>query len=517
MTTEISTPDKIDPSGQEKENPWSWVEHVSRTWTVENYKSVLNFQLKIIPQLMGCERCAAYIIEPGSEKTCRFMATGIMEKSVPIPEAETVVGRVISSGKASVVNEADNLLESFSSWGISGSDLPIRALVCAPLHSLTGSGIRGAILAINKKTHPKFEPEDKTRLLVIATYLSISLESILLNRELLQLYTKLSPPQSPPPAREAVQSDLFVSTSSAARRAKDQIHLLQNNSANVFIIGEPGTEKEQVARDIHTGSPRRDRPFVRINCATVPDNLAEGEFFGLEKGGSVREGLLEKANGGTLYLENVTDLPAGIQAKLLSAIKEGKGFRQGSNRAIDYDLRFICSTDKDLKQLIADGKIDQELLFYLSTAKVLLSPLRNRREDIIPLALRFVQEISSRIKRKNNGFSKEVLEAFEIYPWPENIRQLRNEIDRMVALTDSEETITMEKCSLELQQFYQNHRRKNRFAPSSSLLPEQVKTLEKELIVNTLTETRYNRVKAAKLLGITRQGLYKKMKRYQIE
>lgn len=512
----MSIPEKIDPYRQEKDNPWPWIEHVSRTWTVDNYKSVLTFHLKIIPLLMGCERCAVYIIEPGSGTTCRFMATGIMEKTVPIPEAETVVGMVISSGKAAVVHDPDNLPESISSWGMSESAIPIRTLAGAPLHSLTGSGIRGAILAVNKKNHPKFEPEDKTRLLVIATYLSISLESLLLNRELLQLCTRLSPPHSPR-EREVVQSDLLVSKSSAARRVKDQLHLLQNNSANVFIIGELGTEKELVARCIHRGNPRSDRPFVRLNCAAVPDHLAEAEFFGLESGGAAREGVLEQANGGTLYLESVADLPAGIQAKLLRAIKEGKGFRQGSGRAVDYDLRFICSTDKELKELAAGEKIDQELLFYLSTAKLLLPPLRKRREDIIPLALRYVREISSRIKRKSNGFSKEVLEGLEIYPWPENVRQLRNEIERLVALTDSEETITMEKCSLELQQFYQSHRRPKRFVSSSSLLPEQVKTLEKELIVNTLTETRYNRGKTAKLLGITRQGLYKKMKRYQIE
>lgn len=493
------------------------VGHVASTWTVENYKSILTFHIKIIPQIMGCERCAVYLVEPGAETTCRLLATGIMEKMIPFPDQESIPGKAIFRGTSLIANNLVTPADALPSWG-EEAGVRARNTMCAPLSSLTGLSVRGALQIINKK-NGQFEPEDKTRLLVIATYLSISMESIMLNRELLSLCNILLSMQKDISMAET--GETFIAKSAAARRLRDQIQILQKNSANVLIYGAEGTEKEVVARSIHRGSRRRDRPFLRVNCAIIPDNLAESEFFGHEKGSftgaeTAQEGLLEKASGGTLFLENVTELPGGIQQQLLRALKEGKGFRHGSSQVSYYDLRFICSTSKDSQEL-AGAKLDRELLYHLSTVKVTLPPLQNRREDLVPMALALLGEISARISRTNKGFSKEVLELIECYHWPENFSQMQSEIERLVALTDSDETITLEKCSLELQEFYRKNKTIKQKTPERSSLPEQVTNLEKALIASTLEATRYNKVKAAQILGITRQGLHKKIKRYQIE
>jgi transcriptional regulator with PAS, ATPase and Fis domain len=305
------------------------------------------------------------------------------------------------------------------------------------------------------------------------------------------------------------------------REVLDLVKLVSTTPVNVLLQGENGTGKELIARMIHEGSERRDKPFVAVNCASIPDNLMESEFFGYEKGAFTgadhsKKGRFEEAEGGTLMLDEIADMPLTIQPKFLRAIQEGEGTRLGSNKLIKYDFRIISATNKDLHQELEEGRFREDLFFRLFSVEIHLPPLRDRREDIVPLALSFLEEISRRFNKKVASFTQELINLFEDFSWPGNVRQLRSEVERLVALTPEGSAIGPEKCSRELLAATQEPGRKVK--PLGSLsIPDQVKALEVDLIEKALTESNGNRVKAAEALGITRQGLHKKMKRYLID
>ncbi|MBW2467068.1 MAG: sigma-54-dependent Fis family transcriptional regulator, partial [Deltaproteobacteria bacterium] len=289
----------------------------------------------------------------------------------------------------------------------------------------------------------------------------------------------------------------------------------------VLLLGENGTGKELIARMIHEASDRGDKPFVAVNCASIPEHLMESEFFGYEKGAFTgadhsRKGRFEEANGGTLMLDEIADMPLTIQPKFLRAIQEGEGSRLGSNKIIKYDFRIISATNKDLRKELEENRFREDLFFRLFSVEIGLPPLHKRKEDIVPLALGFLEEISRRFNKKIAGFSPELLNLFEDYSWPGNVRQLRSEVERLVALTPEGEVIGPEKCSRELLSATPVIEQKEETLSSLSI-PDQVKSLETKLIEKALADSNGNRVKAAEALGITRQGLHKKMKRYEIK
>ena len=277
-----------------------------------------------------------------------------------------------------------------------------------------------------------------------------------------------------------------------------------------------------VARLIHLGSDRAGKPFVAVNCASIPDNLMESEFFGYEKGAftgaaASRGGYFEEADGGTLFLDEIGDMPAAIQPKFLRIIQEGEGSRLGSAKTARYDLRIISASNKDLRQEVAAGRFREDLFYRIFSVEIPIPPLRERREDIVPLTLAFINKIKKRFNKKLEGPSPELLSLFEDYRWPGNIRQLLHEVEHMVAVAPDGRRLSLKYCSEELQ--------KGRGASALALfersrslsLAERIAELEITGIAEALRRTRGNKVQAAKLLGITRQGLDKKIKRHQIE
>jgi transcriptional regulator with PAS, ATPase and Fis domain len=314
---------------------------------------------------------------------------------------------------------------------------------------------------------------------------------------------------------------LFVAESQAMREVLDLAKLVSKTPVNVLLQGENGSGKELIARMIHEASDRRDKPFVAVNCASIPEHLMESEFFGYEKGAFTgadhsRKGRFEEASGGTLLLDEIADMPLTIQPKFLRAIQEGEGSRLGSNKLIKYDFRIISATNKDLRKELEESRFREDLFFRLFSVEIHLPPLHERKEDIVPLALTFLEEISRRFNKKVAGFTPELLNLFEDYHWPGNVRQLRSEVERLVALTPEGTVIGPEKCSRELLSVSPAAGRRDEIVSSLSI-PDQVKSLEVKLIKKALVESNGNRVKAADALGITRQGLHKKMKRYQID
>jgi transcriptional regulator with PAS, ATPase and Fis domain len=308
-----------------------------------------------------------------------------------------------------------------------------------------------------------------------------------------------------------------------------------SSPVNVFIQGENGTGKEVVSQLIHNLSEGGGGPFVAVNCASIPENLLESELFGYEKGaftGAVgsRKGRFEEADGGTLFLDEIADLQPQMQPKLLRALQEMEICRVGSNKVIPFKCRIISATNKDLKKEVEEGRFREDLYYRLFALDIYIPPLRERKEDIMPMAFSFLEGISNNFQKTILGFSQDVVKAFEIYKWPGNVRQLRREIERMTALTQDNSEIMLTSASTELRDSIAKTglprfgRRKsdtsgfqNQEVIITSPLPEQVKQYEKLLITTTLDKSEGNRSKAAEVLGITRQWLHRKIKQYDIE
>ncbi len=285
--------------------------------------------------------------------------------------------------------------------------------------------------------------------------------------------------------------------------------------SNVLITGESGTGKELVARAIHNLSDRKDNAFIVINCSAIPDTLLESELFGFEKGAFTganytKKGLIEWADKGTLFFDEIGDVSALFQTKILRVIQEGEFIRIGGNQPIKVEVRFIAATNKDLPKACKEGTFREDLFYRLNVINIELPPLRNRKEDIPSLVDFFIKKHS--IKRKDikvRGITDEALDALMNYSFPGNVRELENIIERAIAFTNSAE-ITVK----DLPAYLLKTRHTKRLHQGS--LREAVNNFEKELIWSALQKSRGNISKAAELLGIHRQQLQRKLKKFKI-
>ena len=232
----------------------------------------------------------------------------------------------------------------------------------------------------------------------------------------------------------------LVGESEHTRNVLELIDKIADSDASVLITGENGVGKEVVARLIHLKSSRRGEPFVDINCAAIPETLMESELFGYERGAftgaiSSKKGKIESANGGTLFLDEIAEMPISLQSKLLRVLQEKFVYRLGSNKGVQVDVRFIFSTNRDLKTLVKDGKFREDLYYRINVIPIHILPLRERKEDIIPIAVYYLNAFSTKYGKKGMEFSDEVKEVFLRYSWPGNVRELRNIVERLVIMS----------------------------------------------------------------------------------
>jgi two-component system response regulator AtoC len=301
--------------------------------------------------------------------------------------------------------------------------------------------------------------------------------------------------------------------------------------ATVLITGESGTGKELIARALHENSGRRQRPFIRVNCGAIPRDLMEAELFGYERGaftGAVtsKPGRFELAHEGTLFLDEISEIPVEMQVKLLRAIQEGEIDRVGGIKPIAVEVRLVAATNRDLRSEIASGRFREDLYYRLNVVPVHLPPLRDRRSDIPLLAEHFLRKQATRLKRGAMQLSPEGLETMVAYPWPGNIRELENVVERTVLLTDGD-TIRSRDLPQELQRAAErgdsapsavDHDEDDPAENAPGGLKQQVREaaarLERELIVRALAQTGGNVTQAARLLKISRKSLQIKMKEF---
>jgi DNA-binding NtrC family response regulator/tetratricopeptide (TPR) repeat protein len=318
----------------------------------------------------------------------------------------------------------------------------------------------------------------------------------------------------------------FICGSAAMHRVVDQIQRLQGNDLTVLITGESGTGKELVARAIHVGSPRSAAVFLPYNCTTTTRELADSQLFGHRRGaftGAVSDqpGLVRTAAGGTLFLDEVGDLPIDVQPKLLRFLEHAEIMPVGETRPQRVDVRVIAATNADLEQRVAEGKFREDLYYRLSVIRIHVPPLRHRREEIPHLSTFFLREASERLGKPDVQLSSEVLDLFSQYWWPGNVRQLRNEIQRAVAMAPPGGTIGPEHLSPDLTDVRAGIG-SNPPAPRITLrggqtLASLVDDIERDLIRETLARHRGNISETARALGLTRRGLYLKLRRLGLE
>ncbi len=291
-------------------------------------------------------------------------------------------------------------------------------------------------------------------------------------------------------------------------------------SATVLIQGETGTGKELAAKAIHTNSPRRNKPFVAMNCTALNENLLEDELFGHEPGAFTgadrfRKGRFEYANGGTLFLDEIGDMPPTLQAKLLRVLENQEVLRIGSNEPIKVNVRLLSATNRDLEAAVADGTFRQDLYYRLKVVTVKLPPLRDRKEDIPLLAFHFLKEFNQRHGKDVKEIARPVFRAMESYSWPGNVRELRNLIESMVVqdtdgvlnLDDMQETDGLRRMQL------------TEHAPAGpgNLVGRPLTEIERYYIEQTLELTRGNREEAARLLAIGERTLYRVIQEWKLQ
>jgi len=304
---------------------------------------------------------------------------------------------------------------------------------------------------------------------------------------------------------------LFASDS--FREVHDMALLVAQSESNVVILGESGTGKELVASLIHNNSPRKGQAFLTINCAALSDTLLESQLFGHVRGaftGAInhQKGLLEAANRGTLFLDEVGDMSPAIQAKLLRVLQEGDFIPVGDTKGKTVDIRFLAATNKDLEEEVRQKRFREDLYFRLNVISLYLPPLRERSEDIELLARHFLRKYSARMKREITGFTPDSLQLLKAYSWPGNIRELENAIERAVILTRGTQ-VTAE--TLPVWKSAQVSERK----PADRLV--SLETVEREHILHVLKAAGNNKSRAAKILDIARRTLDRKIEEYGLD
>jgi len=346
------------------------------------------------------------------------------------------------------------------------------------------------------------KPLDTDRLLV-------TVRNALAHAELMDENTRL---------REATESRFtMVGESPALKAVRELIAKVGPTSARVLITGENGTGKELVARALHDASPRRDRPFIEVNCAAIPSELIESELFGHMKGSFTgafadRAGKFEQADGGTLFLDEVGDMSLSAQAKLLRVLQEGVVTRIGGSKSIQVDVRVLAATNKDLDGEIAEGRFREDLLHRLNVIPIEVPPLRERKEDIPALVAHFAQQLSAGAGVPGRKFAEDAVRRLQSRSWPGNIRELRNAVERALILA-SGKTVT----AADIEHLLPSAAPASPSAGGSQSFETFKQEAEKSFLVQQLQQHDWNVSETARALKMPRSNLYKKIERYGLK
>jgi transcriptional regulator with GAF, ATPase, and Fis domain len=431
--------------------------------------------------------------------------------SVPVRASRAVLRRVLEQRAAMLVaNAAEELAGSESILG--GK---ILSTLAVPLWH--GDKIRGVIQADNRASAGMFHSSDLEMVAVLAAQAALAVENALLVSRLRVAEERLRGENKYLKHREERRrfADI-IGEAPTMRTVLAQLEKVIDTRATVCIEGETGTGKELIASGIHYQSKRREKLFVAQNCAALPESLLESELFGHKKGSFTgadhdKKGLFELADGGTLFLDEIGEMSLALQAKLLRALQEGTIRPVGSTQERQVDVRIICATNRNLAAEVEKGGFRQDLYYRLMVFPIRLPPLRERREDIPLLAEHFLKRYVDEYRKPISGLTQAALDALCAYGWPGNIRELENEIQRLVIQSEPDAFLEPEHLSPQIRKIEGTL---SRIAPKKGTLKDMMDQVERWLLAEALRDHGGNKTKTAETLGITREGLHKKLSKF---
>ena len=465
--------------------------------------------------LLDCERASIFLLDREKNELWSKVALG-SDEILRLDARLGVVGTAVSTGQT--VNVADAYRDPrFYNAMDERTGYHTRNLLAVALRNQRGE-IMGAFEVLNKRSGP-FNPRDEEALSALASHAAVAIETAQLIGELRRSQDELAA-QNATLWREIESKYAGYGIVGSGPRIQQVVRLLErirDSSVNVLVTGESGTGKELVAKAIHYSSPRAHKTFVALNCAALPETLVESELFGIEKGVATgvqsRVGQFQKADGGTLFLDEIGDLSLTAQAKILRVLQERVLERVGGRSSIPVDVRILAATNKDLAAEIAKGAFREDLYYRIKVIHIHMPPLREIREEVPLLANHFLKEYCRETGREGMEFSPAVMRRLTAADWPGNVRQLRNEVQRMAACAG--QRIIGED---ELWEGIPTPGRDQPAVkpPHAQSLKTAIEALERGMIREALQETRFNQQQAARRLGLSRQGLINKMKRYRL-
>ncbi len=480
------------------ENPFDALLEIAQQMnTMPKSDVLLERIMDIAMQALGAER--GFILLRSQDNPDAFEAVtarNISQQSITsIQElSKSVVNQVLDSGEPIVT------LDARADARFSGAESivlqNIQSVICTPM--ILNNQTIGAIYMDSRAGKQRFDENSLQFLQAFAHQATIVLEQVRLVEKLQAENTRL---------KKQIRIDTLFPE--IIGRSTKMLHILQMvrdvapSDATVLIEGESGTGKELVARAIHRYSNRVEKPFIPIFCGSLAENLLESELFGHKKGaftGAVenKKGLFEEAHGGTIFLDEISEIPPAMQTKLLRVLQEGEVKRIGETSIRKVDVRVVAATNKELWKEVEAGRFREDLYYRLNVIKLTLPPLRERRDDIPLLAEHFLKKYASRNRKHITGFTKKALDYLLNYHWPGNVRELENAIERAVILSRSP--------VIDDDLFQLDHPR------PAIVIGKTLKEIEKDVVLQTLEMTGYNRTKTAEILGVSRRWLQYQLK-----
>jgi Nif-specific regulatory protein len=486
----------------------------------KNFDQLLKLIADEATKHLDAERATIFILDKEKGELWAKIALGVSD-TIRFDSRLGVAGAVLIAGKPMIVEDAYKSPLFYPSID-STTGYQTRNVLSVPLRNPKQEVI-GVFQVLNKKAG-RFTTEDEHFVLALANQAAVALENSFAlsdletrQQELIQENQHLRKE-----IEERFTNKSILGTNAKINEIRSMIEKTAETTVSVLITGENGTGKELSARAIHYMSPRRAKAFVAVNCAALPEPLVESELFGIEKGVATgverRVGRIESANGGTLFLDEIGDLSLTAQAKLLRVLQEREVEWVGGRKPIPVDIRLVAATNKDLKEEIKQNRFRQDLFFRLNVIHIRMPALREIRSDIPLLATYFLRKYSKEMGRDIQGLSQDAAKALMAYHWPGNVRELENEIKRAVVLAagreiqdqDLSDPIREERLSV-------SDADSPKKSGEKQTLKDRVTTLEIQMIRDAMGQTESDRRRAAKILGLSHQGLINKLKRYGLE
>ncbi len=493
-------------SGRQLDRLRSTLNIAARLSGKEESDSLLELIAEEATRLLDCDRASIFLWDRERDEVEARPALGVSGASLRLPAKEGIVGETLRTGQSIVVHDAYSD-SRFNADVDRESGYRTRNLICVPLRDADGT-IVGAFEAINRRSNLDFTDEDVECLTQLGTQAAVALRNLreksLLNRSRDQLAAQLT------------SSVKIIGDSSAMNALRDTIERLASTDLPVLILGESGTGKEVAAQSLHYQGQRAPCPFVAVNCAALTESLLESELFGHEAGAFTdardqRKGKFELADGGTLFLDEIGDMSPGGQAKLLRVLEQKVITRVGGSQPIPIDVRIIAATNASLPELVREKKFREDLYYRLSVVTLDLPPLRDRPEDILPLAEHFLKQFAEQARRGPLQLTAEARRRLQTHPWPGNVRELRNLMERVAFLAPGNR-IDAEDLAFILSPDEQAGR-----LPALELgLEKATRAFQRDFIRRSIRRTNNNMTEAAKLLGLHRSNLYRKMKQLRM-